>query len=351
MRIVVTGATGNVGTSVVDALRADSSVDSVLGLSRRPPTRTLPKVEWAAADVATSDLSTHFRGADAVVHLAWVIQRSTDVDGMARVNVGGSHRVFDAVAAAGVPTLVYASSVGAYSPGPKDRPVDETWPTDGVPSSFYSRHKVAVERLLDRFEADHPSVRVVRLRPGLIFKREAATGIRRLFFGPLVPTRLLRPSLIPVVPRTEGLVFQCVHTSDVAAAYRAAVVGDARGAFNLAADPVLDGDELGRILGARPVPVPPKVLRAAAGLSWRARLQPTPPGWVDLALSAPVLDTGRARRELGWEPRWSAGEALLDLLGGLAAGSDAPTPALARGSDVPALPGPDTPAAALTLSA
>jgi hypothetical protein len=48
------------------------------------------------------------------------------------------------------------SSVGAYSRGPKDREVDEDWPTEGTESSFYSRHKVAVERELDRFEADNP---------------------------------------------------------------------------------------------------------------------------------------------------------------------------------------------------
>ena len=80
-----------------------------------------------------------------------------------------------------MPALVYASSVGAYSPGPKDRRVDESWPTAGIESSFYSRHKAEVERLLDRFERETPSVRVVRLRPALIFKREAASGIRRLF--------------------------------------------------------------------------------------------------------------------------------------------------------------------------
>ena len=173
-------------------------------------------------------------------------------------------------------------------------------------------------------------MRVVRLRPGLIFKRHAASGIHRLFLGPLVPGRLLRPSLLPVVPRTERLVFQAVHSADVAEAYRRAAHADVRGAFNIAADPVLDGDELGRILGARAVPVPPAVLRAAADLSWRAHLQPTPAGWVDLALGVPVLDTGRARRELGWAPRHTSADALLDLLAGLAAAADLPTPPLSR---------------------
>ena len=331
MRIVVVGATGNVGTSLLDALADDPMVDSVLGVARRLPRLDKPKVDWAAADVSRDDLEPLFRGADVVVHLAWLIQPSRRLDVVEATNVLGSGRVFEAVAAAGVPSLVYASSVGAYSAGPKDRPgVDESWPTDGIPTSFYSRHKAAVEHMLDRFEAAHPHVRVVRLRPGLIFKRDAASGIHRLFLGPLVPGRALRPSLLPVVPRTEGLVFQAVHSTDVAEAYRLAAHADVRGAFNIAADPVLDGEELGRILGARPVPVPPAVLRSAAGLSWRARLQPTPPGWVDLALNAPVLDSGRARRELGWTPRFTAAEALLDLLSGFAAAAELPTPPLGR---------------------
>lgn len=66
----------------------------------------------------------------------------------------------------------------------------------------------------------------------------------------------------------------------------------------------------------------------AAGITWRARLQPTPTGWLDLALGVPVMDTSRAREELGWTPRHRAGDALLELLGGLRHRADAPTPPL-----------------------
>src|SRR5215212_6554288 len=196
MRIVVVGGTGNVGTSVVRALTADARVDSVLGLARRRPTLAMPKVEWAEADVGADDLVPSFREADAVIHLAWLIQPSRDPSTLRRTNVIGSQRVFDAVAEVGVPALVYASSVGAYSEGPKDSAVDESWPTAGIPSSLYSVHKSEVERLLDRFESEHPDVRVVRLRPGLIFKAEAATEIRRFFAGPFLPGFLVRPALI-----------------------------------------------------------------------------------------------------------------------------------------------------------
>jgi UDP-glucose 4-epimerase len=335
MRVVVTGATGNVGTSVVHALRLDQRVDSLVGIARRLPQVHFEKVEWRAAEIARDALEPLFEGADVVVHLAWLIQPSRDEATLRAANVEGSARVFAAAAAAGARAIVHASSVGAYSPGPKDRAVDESWPTDGIPTSFYSRHKAEVERLLDRFEGEHPDVRVARLRPALIFKRESASEQRRLFGGPLIPTSLLRPSLIPIVPDTPRLRFQALHADDVAEAYRLAVTSDAHGPFNVAAEPVLDPDRLARLLKARKVPVPPRVLRAAAAITWRLRLQPSPEGWVDMALGVPIMSTERIRAELGWEARKSSEEALLELLEGMRKGAGYPTPPLEGGGAGP----------------
>jgi nucleoside-diphosphate-sugar epimerase len=328
VRVVVTGATGNVGTSVLRALVDEPAVESVLGIARRLPELRLPKVDWAAADISRADLTPHLRGADAVVHLAWLIQPSRDEETLRATNLDGSRRVFAAAAEAGVGTLAYASSVGAYSPGPKDSRVDESWPTGGIESSFYARHKAAVERALDDFERESPSVRVVRLRPALIFKRDAATGIRRLFAGPFLPGALLRPGLIPFVPRTKRLRFQAVHSLDVGEAFRLALTREVRGAFNIAAEPVLDGAELARTLDARELRVDPRLLRAAADLSWRLRLQPSESGWVDMALAVPLLDTTRARDELGWTPGRDARAALLELLDGMRTGAGLETPPL-----------------------
>jgi nucleoside-diphosphate-sugar epimerase len=213
MRVVVVGASGNIGTSLLRSLADEPEVESVVGLARRVPEVSFPKVEWRSADISRDELAPHFEGAGAVVHLAWLIQPSRDLATLRATNVEGSARLFHAVAAAEVPALVYSSSVGAYSPGPKDRRVDESWPTGGVPSYFYSRHKAEVERLLDRFESDAPAVRTVRIRPGLVFKREAAAEIRRLFAGPLLPSPLLRPGLIPALPVPDALSFQAEHSS------------------------------------------------------------------------------------------------------------------------------------------
>ena len=335
MRVVVTGASGNVGTSLLRALDGEAAVTSVVGLARRRPELELPKTDWATADVAADDLSGHFRGADVVVHLAWLIQPSHDPFAMWRTNVVGTERVLAAASAARVGALVCASSVGAYSPGPKDRQVDEAWPTHGVTTSSYSRDKAYQERLLDLFERDHPDVRVVRLRPALTFKREAASEIRRFFLGPLVPGSLARASAIPVVPKVKRLRTQAVHADDVGQAYRLAVVGDAHGPFNLAADPVLDADTLAGLLDARPLPVPAVLLKAGAAATWRLHLQPVSPGWLDLALRLPLMDAGRARAELGWRPRASAVQAVEELLAGLREGAGADTPPLDPGAGGP----------------
>ncbi len=120
MRVAVTGATGNVGTSLLAALADDPQIDSVVGIARRLPAISFPKIEWVPADVTSYDLVPLFQGCDAVVHLAWLIQPSRDLDTLRATNIDGTRAVLRAVAAAEVPNLVYASSIGAYSPGTKD---------------------------------------------------------------------------------------------------------------------------------------------------------------------------------------------------------------------------------------
>ena len=312
MRVVVVGATGNVGTSVVRALEADESVTSIAGVARRLPGLKSGRTVWHRADVVTSDLSQIFDGADAVVHLAWLFQPTRNAMATWRANVLGSMRVFQAVAEAGVPALVYASSVGAYSPRPKDEPVDESWPTHGCAGAAYGREKAYVERVLDVFENGNPGIRVVRMRPGFIFKRAAATEQRRLFAGPLLPRRLVKAGNIPFVPDIPGLKLQVLHTEDAAEAYRLAVVRPVSGAFNLAADPVLDPPALADLLGAR--------------------LVPAAPGLLEMALQIPLMRMDRAREVLGWTPAYSSVDAVRSVLEGMREGAGLDTAPLAPDS-------------------
>ena len=341
MRIAITGASGNAGTALLRNLQGHLAKKpgslEVVGMSRRlPDTAREPYsgVEWHTLDVGLErdqpQLEAALRGVDAVVHLAWQIQPNRDLEQLYRTNVTGTRNVLAAAKAAGVKQVVCASSVGAYSKAPKDRRTDESWPAAGMPGSHYSRHKAEQEKLLDDFAAAEPGISVARLRPGLIFQRDAGSEIGRYFLGPVYPRLLPARPRIPLLPAPDDLIFQAVHADDVAEAYWRVIDQRASGAFNIAAEPVLTPRELARIVGARRIlPIPMGLLHKLVGLAWWLRLVPTDSGWVEMAAGAPVMDTSRARRILGWEARTSSVDAVKEVLEGMGKGNGVtPSPVL-----------------------
>jgi nucleoside-diphosphate-sugar epimerase len=374
MRIVVTGLSGNLGTALLRRLfstgthgrngtngtaAAPGERHEVVGISRRPPEGGEPYhlAEWVSLDLAGDDAQTRlweaFRGADAVVHLAWDFQPSHDTDYLDRATVGGTRAVLAAADAAGVKHLVHMSSLGAYSPGPDPADpeatpgprIDESWPTEGIDSLQYSKEKVAAERLLDEYEAAQATTRqatreragtpgaavrepmvITRLRPALVVQADAGSAILRYGVPAYVPSSVL--SLVKILPVDRRLVIQAVHADDVADAIVRVLERRAGGAFNLAAEPPLTREQIAEALGARAVHLPKVVLRTATMIGWRAHLQPLDPGWIDLAFAVPLLDTGRARRELGWSPTVSATDALAELIAGMRQGRGTSSPVL-----------------------
>lgn len=330
MRIVVTGASGNLGSALLR--RLGETEHAVVGLSRREPADAAPfdRAEWVTVDL-TEDadvpaLRTAMAGADAVVHLAWGFQPSHREAYLEELGVGGTRRVIEAVTAAGVPHLVHMSSVGAYSPKEDDTPVDESWPTDGVPTSMYSRHKSAAERLLDDLEARHPDVVVTRMRPGIVGQRAAGSALLRYGVPALMPRALV--DHVPVLPLDRGLVVPMVHADDVADAVVRALESRAPGAFNLAAPPAVTAGDIAHALGAPLVHVPSAAVRAAVSLSWHARVQQVDPGWVDMGFALPLLDTTRASSELGWAPQHDALSVLAETVQGMRDGAAERSPVL-----------------------
>jgi UDP-glucose 4-epimerase len=341
MRIAITGASGNAGTALLRNLQGQLSRKpgslQLTGVSRRlPDTSQAPYagVEWHTLDVGLESdrplLESALAGIDCVVHLAWQIQPNRDLDQLYRTNVTGTANVLEAARMAGVKQIVCASLIGAYSKASKDGRSDETWPATGMTGSHYSRHKAAQEKLLDEFAAAEPGIAVARLRPGLIFQRDAGSEIGRYFLGPVIPRLLPKRPRIPLLPAPDNLILQAVHASDVAEAYWRVIDQRASGAFNIAAEPVLTPQELARVLRARRIlPIPMGLLHKLVGFAWQLHLLPTDSGWVEMAAGVPVMDTGRASRILGWEAKYSSVEAVLDVLEGLGAGEGvAPSPVL-----------------------
>jgi nucleoside-diphosphate-sugar epimerase len=218
------------------------------------------------------------------------------------------------------------SSVGAYSPKRDDRPVDESWPTGGVQTSPYSRHKSSAERLLDAHERSHPDRVVTRVRPGIVGQRSAGSALLRYALPGVVPSGVI--GLVPVLPLDRGLVIPMVHSDDVARAIALMLARSVGGPFNLAAEPAVTSAAIADALGARHVHVPSALLRALMSASWHARLQPVDPGWLDLGFAVPLMDTSRAARELGWAPQVDALTVLSETVAGMRDGASDRSPVL-----------------------
>lgn len=305
----------------------------IVAVSRRVPERVAPydRAEWLALDLvdpkAESTLAASLRGVDAVVHLAWLIQPGRDREALRDVNQGGTRAVVGAVRQAGVRHLVHMSSVGAYSPVRSPGAIewaDESWPTGGVATSSYSVDKAAAERIVDELT----DTAVTRVRPALILQPDAASEISRYFLGRLVPLALVRPAFARLLPWPRELRLQFVHADDVADALLRILETGVTGGVNLASTPMVDRARFAQIFGGVTPPLPLRVARGAATATWRAHLQPTDAGWLDLGTQAPLLDTHRARTELGWTPAHSADDLLADFVAALQQRRGGPGPLL-----------------------
>lgn len=339
VRVVVVGASGNLGTALLRRLAADPDVE-VSAVSRRVPERRGPYAcvrQWSAIDVGSEGaehaLTVAFAGADAVVNFAWGFQPTRRPDMLYRTGVVGSANVLAATVAAGAAHLVHTSSVGAYGPRKDLTPVSESFPVTGVNGSVYSRHKAEAETHLDHWQEQHPGELVIsRLRPGFVLQRDAGSALFRNGLPGWLPGVALR--LLPVLPLNRAFVIPMVHSDDVADAVARLLDRRVAGAFNLAAGRVVTRDDVADVLGAQPVNVPSAILAAAVQVSWRAQLQPLDAGWIRLAYAVPLLDSSRAQRELGWTAAHDPVEALGEAVDGMRTGRGVDSPVLRPRSTV-----------------
>jgi nucleoside-diphosphate-sugar epimerase len=321
LTVAVTGPTGTFGHGLMPQLQADDRVSKVVGIARRPfdpVAEGWTKMEYRRGDVRDeAALAEAFTGADVVVHLAFVIVGGARERTRA-VNIEGTLNAFRAAVAAGVRRFVYASSVAAYG-FHRDNPyrMREDWPTRPADRLFYAQEKAELEHLLRREAERHPEVDLYLLRPPIVLGPHAVGAKVQLpaFVAALgrrlVSTASLSPLRIPVL--LPDLEVQFVHEEDVGLALLQCVVAAGPpGAYNIAADDVLGAHDVARELGMLPLPLPTRPTRAAARALARAPGLPSVAEWVEAAGHPAVMDTTRARRELGWEPQWTAREALRD---------------------------------------
>jgi UDP-glucose 4-epimerase len=318
--VAVTGPSGDIGRAFMRALERSRDVRAIRAMARReldPAAEGWRKTTYLRGDVRDrAAVDELVAGADAVVHLAFAIMGAGGDEGH-RVNLEGSRNVFAATVQAGVPRLVYTSSVAAYGFHPRNPPLlSEEVPPRGTGAHAYSAEKAAVEKLLGDVTRGS-STAVYVFRPCIVAGPDALMMIESIPYvqlGERMPEAVrwlldAAPVLKPLIP-DNGVSFQLVHHDDVASALRAATVGRGQpGVYNLAGPGTLTMRDLAEDLGWYAIPVPELAVDAAAELA-KLPFVPEKAQWIN-ALRVPVLmDTAKAERVLRWRPRYGARETL-----------------------------------------
>lgn len=320
LTVAVTGPTGTFGSGLIPLLQADDRIGRIVGIARRPfdpDARGWTKMTYRQGDVRDPDaLEEAFAGADVVVHLAFMITGTASRADIRAINVEGTLNTFRAAAAAGARRFVYASSVAAYgfhSDNPV--PMDEEWPVRPAAKLFYAQEKAEIERLLGEESDGHPELELYLLRPPIVLGPNAVGG-KDILPGPLAPlgravAGAVGRSPVAVPVPAPGVGLQVIHEEDVGSAFLNCIVGAGPpGAYNIAADEVITFADVARAAGLRPVPLPGGPVRAAARAAASVPLLPPAAEWVEAASHPAIMDTSKAKRELGWTPRYSAEDAL-----------------------------------------
>jgi len=320
LTVAVTGPTGTFGSGLIPLLQDDDRIGRIIGIARRPfdpAARGWTKMTYRQGDVRDpAALREAFEGADVVVHLAFLITGGASRETIRSINVDGTLNVFRAAADAGVQRFVYASSVAAYG-FHADNPelIDEDWPTRPASRLFYAQEKAELESLLGSEATEHPDLALYLLRPPVVLGPNVL-GAKHVLPGPLAPIgrRLFGrprrlPFPLPLLAPEHPLQF--IHETDVGRALLLCVVAAGPpGAYNIAGDGILTAADVVREFGGLPVRIPAGPVQAAARSVARLPFLPPAAEWVEVLGRPALMDTARARTELGWHPEYSGLEAL-----------------------------------------
>ncbi len=331
LSVAVTGPTGTFGFGLIPLLQADERIGRVVGIARRPfdpAEHGWTKMEYRRGDVRKPEtLEAAFEGADVVVHLAFMITGGTAPRQKIReINVEGTLNAFRTAAAAGAKRFVYASSVAAYGFHPDNpTPLTEDWPVRPAEHLFYAREKAEIEELLGAEADAHPDTGLYLLRPPVVLGPHSV-GAKQVLpdslasLAPLGRALLdaLRSFPLPLPAPAPELPVQFIHEEDVGRAFLLCIVGAGPpGPYNITGDGVLTAADLAREVGLAPLPFPAGLAQSAARAAVSLPgIEHGPPivEWLEAISRPAIMDASKAKRELGWTPRYTSLEALRDTL-------------------------------------
>jgi nucleoside-diphosphate-sugar epimerase len=304
-RWLVTGGAGFLGIHVCRSLLEAGAAVTSYDIAGIPASEQIAGAREIVADIRDrARLDDAMGGCDYVVHCAAALALA-DPAVIDSVNAEGTRIVLEAAAAAGVRRVVYIGSTAIYGM-PRYHPIDESAPLD--PMGDYGIAKAKAER----FCLEARGVETVRIRP------KSFIGVGRLGIFQVLFDWIECGKRIYILGSGTNR-FQLLDVRDLVTAIRlAATNGRDKAVYNVGAREFgTVNEDVGALLahaasGSTIAHIPSAPAKAALGLLERLKLSPIYRWVYDTADQDSFVSIEAAQTELGWSPRYSNRDALID---------------------------------------
>ena len=315
--VAITGACGFIGSELIRRLEEDHRYSLVLAFDIRKPSFPLSKTQFHKIDLTLPGADAEIASvldrekADTFVHAAFLSNPTHQSAWAHELENIGTIQALNACSEHRIARFVLWSLTACYGArATNPNFLRESADLRGHPGSRAITDRIEAEKEARRFRKENPGTTVTVLRTANIL------GPRiRNFIG-----RFLSRPAAPVLMGWDPLM-QLVHEDDVIDAFKIAVDGptgdDAGfdGELNIVGEGVLPYTTILAMLGRIPLPMPHFVAYPMSRLLWMTQVFDAPPSFLEFLRYLCVADGDKARRVMGFEPRFDIKSIILDFLG------------------------------------
>lgn len=310
--VAVTGAYSYIGAELIKRLERDRRYYKVLAIDIRKPTFPMSKTQFHKIDLtlptADADLAAVWKreGVDTVVHAAFLSQPTHANAWAHELESIGTMHVLNACAECHIRKLVVWSQTVVYGAHPLNPNflTEEHELRGGLSRSRFVKDKVEVEKQVRRFRAENSDTIVTTLRTAATLGPTIRNFATRFFTRPIAPTLMGYDPLL-----------QFVHERDVTDAFTRAVDLDVPGEFNIVGAGVLPLSTILAMMGKLPLPLPHFLAFPLSKALWATQVFDSPPNFLDFLRFLCVADGAKAKRVMGFEPKFDIRATVADFLG------------------------------------
>lgn len=308
MNLLITGASGYIGSQLVHALQRKILSDELklkiiaADIQDGPRFPIDENTEYLQVDVRSPDMSKIMREkkVDTVVHLATIVTpgKKSSREFEYSVDVKGTENVLEACVENDVKRIIVTSSGAAYGYHP-DNPtwIKEVDEIRGNEEFAYSYHKRLVEEMLAYYRQKHPQLEQVIFRIGTILGKNVDNQITDLF---------KKPVILGISGSNSPFVF--IWDQDVVLCLIQGIIGDKTGIYNVAGDGAVTIDELAAMLNKRVLRLPASLVKYSLFILKRLKLTQYGEEQINFLRYRPVLDNRNLKENFGFIPTYTSKE-------------------------------------------